>query len=790
MISILRKCHASPIFVLLPLVLAGCGSPETRSQNYFDKGMALLKQGDDLNARIALTTSLKFNGSRLEAWHALLGIDERTKAATSVFQDLRRIVELDPTDTDARLKLVRIMVAGNANDSALKVLDAAAAKDQSRADVRALRAAILLRTNDLAGAEREAQQAIIIDPTNLEATLVLASEQMSRGDVDGALQRLDGSPAETRDDPRVSALEVALYGRKGDLPKAEATLQKLVAVKPEFRSQLVQLYISERRLDDAERELRAIAAAKPTDSRAGLDVVRFLGNFRGANAAKDELSAKIKAGGDVFPYQMALVELNLLQGSHADAVNLLNDVIKRADTPEHALAAKLKLAEISVSRREFSAAESLIAEVLQKDSRHTGALKLRAVIHLEQGQFDPAISDLREALNNQPKSSDLLLLMATAYQRSGKPELADRQLADAVKASEWAPPVVLQYASYLQGREDLAHAEDVLVEAVGRQPQNIAVLAALAQLRLTRKNWAGALAISDALRATNPGVADQIKAAANAGKNNRDPGIAALEAAHAASADAAEPVVSLVAGYLRAGSPDKAEALLRETLKKNPTNAQWLVLLGQTQAAQGKAAEAQATLKSAIAQNPKNDASYLALSNLYVRQKNLVDAGNVIQAGLKERPNSVDLKLTWASLLLSKGDNDAAILAYEAILKDQPASLLAANNLASLLSDNRSDKASLDQAAALSDALKASNVPQYQDTVGWVDYRLGKTADATRILEAVTKQAPNLAAARYHLAMSYVAAGQTAQAAEQFKTALNLEPDGTALKEKIRAAMK
>jgi Tfp pilus assembly protein PilF len=519
--------------------------------------------------------------------------------------------------------------------------------------------------------------------------------------------------------------------------------------------------------------------------------VRFLANFRGANAAKDELSAKIKAGGDVFPYQMALVELNVSQGRHADAVNLLNDVTKRAGTPEHVLVAKLKLAEMAVSRREFSAAESLIAEVLQKDSRHTGALKLRAMIHLEQGQFDPAISDLREALNNQPKSPDLLLLMATAYQRSGKPELADRQLADAVKASEWAPQIVLQYASYLQGREDLAHAEDVLVEAVGRHPQNIAVLAALAQLRLTRKNWAGAMAISDAVRATNPGVADQIKAAANAGKNNLDPGIAALEAAHAASADAAEPVVSLVAAYLRAGTADKAEALLREMLKKNPTNnTQWLVLLGQTQAAQGKAAEAQAILQSAIAQDPKNEASYIALSNLYVRQKNLVDAGNVIQAGLKERPTSVDLRLTWASLLINKGDNDAAILAYEAILKDQPASLLAANNLASLLSDNRSDKASLDQAAALSDALKASNLPQYQDTVGWVDYRLGKTADATRILEAVTKQAPNLAAARYHLAMSYVAAGQTAQADEQFKTALNLEPEGTALKEKIRAAMK
>ena len=150
----------------------------------------------------------------------------------------------------------------------------------------------------------------------------------------------------------------------------------------------------------------------------------------------------------------------------------------------------------------------------------------------------------------------------------------------------------------------------------------------------------------------------------------------------------------------------------------------------------------------------------------------------------------MNLRLTWASLLINKGDNDAAIAVYEAILKDAPDTLLAANNLASLLIDNRTDKASLDRAATLSDALKASNVPQYQDTVGWVEYKLGKTADATQTLEAVTKQAPNLAAARYHLGMSYVAAGQAAQATEQFKTALNLEPDGTELKEKIRAAIK
>jgi hypothetical protein len=38
--------------------------------------------------------------------------------------------------------------------------------------------------------------------------------------------------------------------------------------------------------------------------------------------------------------------------------------------------------------------------------------------------------------------------------------------------------------------------------------------------------------------------------------------------------------------------------------------------------------------------------------------------------------------------------------------------------------------------------------------------------------------------------MSYAAAGQPDKAAEQLKAALALEPDGTALKESIRSALK
>ena len=107
--------RAGQIVILLSAVLlAGCQSPEERAQGYYEKGMALIEKKDDLNARVQLTTALVYKSDKIEAWRALAGIEERLKSTRSLFQDLRRIVELDPKDIDARIKLGRIMFENGA----------------------------------------------------------------------------------------------------------------------------------------------------------------------------------------------------------------------------------------------------------------------------------------------------------------------------------------------------------------------------------------------------------------------------------------------------------------------------------------------------------------------------------------------------------------------------------------------------------------------------------------------------------------------------------------------------
>ena len=773
--------------------VAGCGSPDKQAQAYYGSGMALIEKKDDLGARLELLKAVKYKSDKVEVWRALAGIDERTKA-NSLFLDLRRIVELDPKDLDARLKLARIMIAGGASDAALKVLEAVN-EDKPNADLHALRAVILLKAKDAAGAIREAQQAFDINPKNVDAVSLLASKELTDGDADGALKLLNSINADPKDETRILLQKMQAYARKGDVAKAESFLRQVIALNPKeesYRSQLIQFLIAQRRFDEAEKEFRARIATNPTDTKAGLDLVRFLNLAKGPEAARAELETRIKAGGDVFEYQLALAEINVSQNKVAEATQLLQTLASTASTPENKIKAQLRLAEVYVSKGQIALAEPLISEIIGKDRRNVGAFKLRGAINIDKGQIDNAVSDLREALNDQPKSPDLLMLLAVAYEKGGKNELADRQYADALKSSNSNPDIALRYVAFLQRRGDSAHAEDVLIDGSGRYPNNLQLLSSLAQIRLSRQNWTGALAVADTIGKLNDGraLADQVRASALAGQNKIDESIAALEDARQAAPNAVQPIVALTSAYVKQGKPDKAVVLLQDMSKKFPKNAQLLVLLGQARLAQNSEKEATENFKDAIAQQPNDPVGYSALSDLYIRQKNFDAAENTLQAGLKELSTNVNFQLSLAGIQILKGNQDAAISQYESILKDQPNAAVAVNNLVSLLLDYRSDKQSLDRAISLSDALKNSNIPQFQDTFGWAQYRRGDYQAAISVLEPAAAKMPDLAAVHYHLGMSYRAAGQADKATEQLQKALSLEPDGSALKESIRSALK
>ena len=483
--------------------LACCGPSAERAQGYYDNGLKLLAKHENQKAAIEFKNAIDLKRDMIPAWRGLAQIEEANHHWAALVPILQTIVQFDPHDVKTKLKLARLLLAGGATDRALGLVNGADPEAGADADMTALRAAIFYKLKDSNRALHEAQAALALEPGNIDAIIVVAAIRLDTGDAKGALQILDSAPRAHANDLGIQIYKLKVFEQLADTSQIEATLRKLLTLHPEqavFRKQLIKFYIDQHRLDDAEAELRAATRSNAKDSDAELALVQFLYKAKGYAVAHQELTARIDAGGNVFPYQMATADLDYAHGNFADAVKLLDALAKDPNSADHGHAAKIKLAEIDMANKNIDAADTILAGVLRQDGRDASGLKLRAAIHMERGQLDAAIADLRQALDSRPRAADLMLQLAIAYERRGDIELAEKQFAEAFRASGFEPAVGLNYVAFLRRRGGLDRADDILTDLAARQPKNLPILSALAEVRLARQDWSGDQEIREAMR--------------------------------------------------------------------------------------------------------------------------------------------------------------------------------------------------------------------------------------------------------------------------------------------------
>jgi tetratricopeptide (TPR) repeat protein len=789
-------------FALLALVMLGAssiaalllsdrGSPQEKAQKYYEHGVALVEKGDYAGASVELKNAVSLKGDLLPAWRSLAQIEETTKNWPHLVTSLKSIVSLDQSDVEARIKLAKLLLLSGAANQALTLVDAAHDVDQRNGKLLGVRAAILYKLNYPLKAVQQAQDALSIEPSNPDALIVLATDRLAKDDVKGALNILENGDA----DSGIQLLRLNLLERLGDSKQVENQLRKLMKLYPEeggFRRQLIKFYVDQHREQDAEIETRKVIEANPRNADAELDLVGLLYLTKGPTAAKQELLARINAGGEIFRYQIALAELEFAQGNFADSEQLLHMLFTDASSSEQAVAARIKLAEMDIKRDRMDAAAELVSEVLRKDTHNTDALKLRASIRIARGQLDEATTDLRQALNNQPQSARLMLLLADAYERGGSIAQAEKLFSEAVRISNFDPDVGLSYVNFLERRGRRDRGEAVLAELARRWPKNLSILSTSAENKLADQDWNEAKEIAEAIRDAGDtrGVADQVLGAALIGQQKYDESVAVFERANATSPSAIQPMVSLAGALVRAQKTDRAISFLKSVLESNPDSAEAHVLMGSLQLKIGASDDAEKSFKSAIEKQRKNVVGYKALAEFYIGQKRFEEALDVIRSGLQIRPDSMILHYALAGAFEKAKQYEAAINEYEYILKQQSGSMIAANNLASLLCDHRKDTESLERARSLARILRNSPVPQFEDTLGCVSYRLGEYGDAVALLEHAADKLPNSAMVHYHLGMSYVASIRAAEGVKQLKTAQSLGLENDLDEETLQALKK
>jgi tetratricopeptide (TPR) repeat protein len=770
--------------VLLTLVtlLAACTSPEEKALEYYESGQALLESGDPVKAKLEFQNALQINEKMAPAWYGLALVAEKEADWPKMFALLNKVIELDSKHLQAQIKSGRLLLASGQLDKALEVSNVTMELAPEDADVLALRAATFYKLEDNESAIKFANAALAISPNNIDAIAVLATERLAAGDAMHALEYLDQGSGRSEGDVGLQLIKIEALNRLEKLDAVEGVYRRLIELYPDtsvFSHRLAEFYVLHERQADAEQIYRDIMLANPDDMNAKLDVVRFVNTIHGTDAAISEMKKFIKAEPGNMELLFALSQLYQSADQKEMAAQSLELVIAQGQSSDDRLRAMGLLAVLKLEKGQKPEAMALVEEILVQDPRDEQALIIKATQLIDDRKLDEAISNLRTILKDSPNSARALLLLGNAHELSGSTELADDVFARAFQASGQSPDFGAPYAAFLLRAQRAQRASEVLQDALRTQPNHVAALTLLAQIRIGRGDWAGAQRIADRIAALEDadGVSQQILGAVFAGRKEYEQSIELFKQAYQATPSESRPMLSLVQAYLRAGKEDEAMGFLQSVLSVSDSNNDARLLMGQLYAMQNENEKAFGVFREVIKRDPTNVMAYSNLASLNLRVDKKEEAIKVLEAGLAKVPGDLSLRLMKADIYELQKNYDAAIGVYEELLKEHPNADVVANNLASLLTDYREDEASLKRAHELALRFRSSNIAHFQDTLGWTYFRMGKAEEANELIKDANKNMPDVPVFRYHLGMTYMALDEQESARSEFEKALELAGD-------------
>lgn len=779
------------------LGLSGCDSVEDRVARHHARGVELLEAGNVQQATLEFRNALRLDENYIPSRLEIAKLYERQREFAAAVGNYRQIAESDPQNVESRVRLAQILAAGNALDEARRVVDEALALTPQDADVIAIRANVLFRQGEREEALQEVERAIALDAENVAANILLVNERLEAGDEAAALARLDSLLATDPSDLTLNVLKLRILSGLGNTAALGDHLRRVVEIFPDqvaFRRSLAQWYADNGDMVAAEAELRRLADDDPSDTEATITLVRFLLATGGIEAARQELDTRNAAAetdlARSLTYTLSLAELDVSAGQTDAARARLVDFVERAGSDPTGDQARVALARLALSQDDRTEASALVEEVLGRDENNIDALQIRASLKIDDYQTESAILDIRRALAADPQNPRLLMLAARAHERDGSPDLTGENLAAATRASNYDPAISLQYAAFLQGRNQVEAAETVLSEAVRRNPSNPRLLTALAQLRLRLEDWTGADEIAAQIAALDGGAAtaDQLRAATLSGQGRFDESAAVLRELAEQREDDGAALAGLVSAYLRSGQPDRAESILEEALARNPANVRAGLLRAELHLIRGEVTAAEEMLRRQAAL-PDDLLADIALIRLLQQLGRGDEAETHARETVEQAPEAQAVRLLLAEILERGGMFDEAIAEYEILYESAPDSVVVANNLASLLAEYRADDPeSLAKAIRVARRLRGSQQPEFQDTYGWTLFLSGDATGALRSLVPAAESLPNNALVQYHIGRVYAALDRPTDARAHLEAALSIDP-GFSKAEQARSAL-
>jgi tetratricopeptide (TPR) repeat protein len=738
-----RKLGKTALVVLLPIIIVGCNrSPQAREAKYLQRGQAQIAKKDYSRAILEFQNAAQAMPRDAEPYYQIALAYLQTGNLTMAVPALRKAIQLNPKHSGAQLKLAELMT-GSQNKELVQ---------------------------QAAGA---LQSLLASSPDNAEAIDTLAIAEFQLGKTEDATKRLEEAlkkfPAHLQSSVALARLKLA----QKDLSGAETVLKQAVASAPQSSAAalaLAQLYLLSRQPDKAEPQVRRALQLEPKNAPALLSLasIQFAGKRMGeAEQTYQQLSAlpdkTYRSVHAMFLYQTGKKDAGLAE----------MEKLAHADPADRTVRTRLLAMYFDMGK--IPQAQSLLASVLKKNPKDTDALFQRSQLSMKLGKPADAANDLREVLHVQPNFAEAHLALATVYQAEGLAKNHEQELNEALRLNPGLLQARLALASGFIRKNQPQTALEILDQTPQAQKKTVGVV--------VNRNWAlleagkrdEVRAILEKALPASGRMPELLLQDAALRLQERDFQGARLSAEEALkrSPEDVRAAQLVAASYFAQDDPAKALQRLSEIAAARPHSAPLQQLLGQSYVQTGHLAEARKAFEAAKAADFKLSGADLALADLDRRENHSDAAKQRLIAIVKANPKNEVAHLMLAELLGATGDQASSIAEYRSVLALNGSDVFALNNLAYALGGTSPDEALkyAQQAAEL-----APDNAAVQDTLGWIYYRKGIYQSAVNYLKAAVAKEPT-PRRQFHLAMSYLKAGDRELGQKTLQTALAKDPD-------------
>ncbi len=759
-------------------VLSGCGGADERKAAYLKKANQSMEKGNYDKARIELKNVLQIDPKDGRAYFQLGEVYERKQEYRKAFGAYSQAAELAPDLLANQAKLGRFyLILAKDKKKAKEKMNFILAKDPQNTDGLLLKAALDVENKKVEAGLNISEAIFKRKPSDTENTIFLASLYMQKKATQKAINVLDKALEKSGQDIRLNQLlaRILLVNKKYD--RAEVIYKRLLTQHPDaFQNytNLAMLYNVEKESAKTERILQAAIDNNPSDVNRQLTLIKYLLKTRGAKAAKIKLKEFINKYPALGKLRLVLADLYVVGHDTEQAKATYKKAVQDFSRDATGINARAALAMVYLQEKNRDKAAKELADAIAIAPNNPKINMLVAKIALQDKDFGKAVIALRTVVKETPENIGAYLLLAIAHNANGEKNQAKSVLNNAFENNRSNPKALFILARYYAKSKNINQTEKMLDAYLVLDGSNYKVLAMKAALLNKQQKFDEVKPIVMKLLKLYPKQAyGYIQSVPYLTKeNNHKQAIALLAEGYNKVKNNRLILKLLTSLQISMGEKSTALARVNQAISKSPKDIDLKLLLAKIYLTDKNDSKAELLLKRIVQLKPGNVESYMLLADMYNKQGNKAAQVKIIQQG-SNATHSLRLALALTKIYASNKNYNDAINLYEKTLIKYPDNLLVMNNLASMLSDHRTDKNSLNRAKKIADKLKVFTQPIILDTVGWVYYRLGDYNAAISTLKQAIKKAPTINVFNYHLGMAYKASGDKNNATLYLKKSLS-----------------